>query len=64
MAKVTTPAPKFKAFMLVRDADGIPKFDDPANVPNEIKKALTKEDIKKMDAGVVRTLGLGHLLEE
>jgi len=60
----TTPKPQFKAHFIVRDCDGIPKFDDPENVDPEMLQGITDEDIAKMDPGIVRTLGLGHRLKE
>lgn len=38
------PVPKIKGFGIVRRADGTPKIDDPDNLPDEIKRALTEAD--------------------
>lgn len=42
---------------LVRDKDGIPKFDDPQNAPADVKALLTDADLLKMNHTVVEQLG-------
>lgn len=42
---------KFKAFVLVRDAQGKPKVDDPQNLPPEILAALTEEEKQEIFNG-------------
>jgi hypothetical protein len=35
---------KWKGYALVRDANGVPKVDDPATLPEQIKEMLTDEE--------------------
>tara|TARA_Y100000310_G_scaffold324866_2_gene387333 strand:- start:2158 stop:2349 length:192 start_codon:yes stop_codon:yes gene_type:complete len=58
-SKLTRPHPKL--FGLVRDPNGVPKFDDPSNVPDEIKALLTKEDLRKLPLETVEALGFSPL---
>lgn len=64
MNKVKTPKPKLDGYFMVIDADGIPKFDEPETVPKSVADTIPVEVLRKMDPGIVRTLGLGHKLEE
>lgn len=48
------------SFGLVRDKNGKPKFDDPANVPDQIKAMLTDDDIAKLSDAELAALGLTH----
>lgn len=40
---------KIKLVGIVRDKDGNPRFDDPFNVPADIFKALTPNDIEYLN---------------
>lgn len=64
MNKAVIAKPEYKAFLLVRDKDGVPRFDDPENAPQELKNALTDEDLRRMDPSVVMKLGLSHRMEK
>lgn len=35
---------KFKGYALVRDANGVPRIDDPTNLPQQIKDLLTDDE--------------------
>ncbi len=40
------PKMKIKAFGIVRDTEGRPKFADPFNIPPEIMQHLSEEDLR------------------
>lgn len=46
MINIKSTRGKFVAFTLVRDKNGNPKVDDPQNLPVEIFKAFSDEDVK------------------
>lgn len=39
----------WKGVFILRDRDGKPKFDDPHNVPEEILKVLSPEDLEHLE---------------
>ena len=41
--------PNIILYGLVRDENGIPKFDDPANTPDGVKAMLTAQDLNLLD---------------
>jgi len=47
-----------KAYGIVRDRNGKPKFDDPSNVPQAIKEMLTIRDIQLLSPEERQALGL------
>lgn len=51
------------AYGIVRDADGVPKFDEPETVPEAVKAALTDDDLRKMKPETVERLGLKHRIK-
>jgi hypothetical protein len=51
MHDVKTAPGKFKAFGLVRDKDGRPKFDDINNIPEPIWAMLTDEEREEINHG-------------
>lgn len=51
MIDVKALSGKMVAYALVRDKNGKPKIDDPANLPYEIFVALTDEEIEDIYHG-------------
>lgn len=49
---------------IVRDKNGVPKFDDPKNASQAMKNMLTDDDLRRMDPQLVARLGLTHRLEK
>lgn len=50
MTDIAIPTPQIRAFALVRDANGRPKIDDPANCAPEILAMLTPEEREELNA--------------
>jgi hypothetical protein len=44
MNKLGAQSSNFKGFALVRDKNGVPRVDDPENLPQEIRDMLTDEE--------------------
>ena len=51
MDNIKTQPGKFRAFGLVRDKDGKPKFDDPNNIPQPIWDMLTEAEQQEIRNG-------------
>ena len=49
MIKTKAQSGKFKAFVLVRDLEGNPKFDDWNNIPEEMLGALSESDLEYIE---------------
>lgn len=59
----TLPKMKIKAYALVRDCNGVPRIDDPHNLPEEIKIGITDDDLKLLPRETVEALGMLGRLE-
>jgi hypothetical protein len=50
--------PKIILYGLVRDENGVPKFDDPANAPDGVKAMLTANDIALLSDETLAALNM------